>query len=102
MWVAQQFFGGSVLGKFCAQKSFIRRVLEQASHQVGHARQQLAHRAVFAHAITQLDERTLDRTGHSIKQLKLETTAIDPEFVRKRLCVRDAANVVRPERGGND
>ena len=44
----------------------------------------------------------LDRAGHAIQQLKFETAAIDPEFVRDRLRVRDAADIVRPEGAGND
>src|SRR5207248_6189019 len=43
-----------------------------------------------------------DRPSHAIEQLKLETARVDPELVRKRLRMRDAANVVRAEGSGND
>ena len=102
LWIAQQFRRGDILGKFCAQKSFIGRVLKQPPYEVGHSREQLSDRAVFANAITHFDQRALDRPGHAIQELKLETAAIDSEFVRERLRVRDAANIVRPERSGND
>ena len=58
--------------------------------------------AVFAHAITHLDQRALDRTSHPVKQLEFETTAIDAELLRHRLRVGDAADVMRAERGGHD
>src|SRR5256714_2622887 len=99
---AQQFFRRNILGEFRAQKSLVRSVLQQSPDKVGHSRQQLADRAVFANAITHFDQRALDRAGHAIQQLKFETAAIDPEFVRDRLRVRDAADIVRPEGGGND
>ena len=37
-----------------------------------------ADRTIFAHAITHLDERALDRAGHSVEQLKLETALSMP------------------------
>src|SRR6266540_3993798 len=84
------------------QKSFIRRVLGQASNKISHAGKQLADRAIFADAITHFHECALDRPGHSVEQLKLKAAAIDPQLVRERLCVCDTANVVRSEGSGND
>src|SRR4029077_13402287 len=39
---------------------------------------------------------------HAVEQLKLEAAGIEPELIRERLCVRDAANVVRSEGSGDD
>src|SRR4029450_6865659 len=96
LWITQQFLRGNVLRQFCAQKSFIGSVLKQSPYEVGHSREQFPDRAVFANAITHLDQRALDRPSHSIKQLKLEAVAIDTEVVRKRLGVRDTANAMGP------
>ena len=101
-WIAQQCFGGNVLGKFRAQETFVGSVLEQTPNEIGHAGQQLADRTIFADAITHFDQRALDRAGHSVEQLKLETAAVDAEFFGERLRVRDAADVVRTERRGDD
>src|SRR5438477_10108554 len=89
LWIAQQFRRGDILGKFCAQKSLIGRVLKQPPYEIGHSRQQLSDRAVFANALTHFDQRALDRRGHAIQELKLETAASDSEFVRLRLRVRE-------------
>src|SRR2546421_11310040 len=60
------------------------------------------YRTIFSDPITHLDERAFHRTGHAVKQLKLETAAVDPKLIGQRLSVRNAANIVRSERGGND
>ena len=52
--------------------------------------------------MTHLYQRPLDRAGHPVEQLKLKATAIYPKLVRERLCMRDAADVVRSEGSGND
>src|SRR5205807_257943 len=56
----------------------------------------------FADAITHFDEGALNWASHSIEKLKFEAAGIDSEFVRERLCMRDAPNVVRSKRGGNN
>jgi hypothetical protein len=56
----------------------------------------------YSHAITHLDERALDRTGHSVEQLKLEAALVDSELLGVGLRVRDAANVMRTESGRDD
>ena len=91
-----------MFGKFCAQKSFVRSVLEQAPNEIGHSGKQLAYRAIFADAISHLNERPLDWSGHSIEELKLEPAAVDSELVREGLRVRDSAHIVRSERGGDN
>ncbi len=93
-WIAQQFFRRHVLGKFCPQESFVRRVLEQAPNQISHAGQQLANRTVFPDAIPHLHQRALDGAGHAVKQLELEPAGINAELIRDRLRVRDAADVM--------
>src|SRR5262249_993481 len=100
--IAQQFRFRNVFGKFRAQKTLVRCVLEQTANEISHSRQEFAHRAVFADAITHLDERTLDRAGHAIKQLELEPTSVDAELFRERLRVRDAPDIVRTERGAHE
>jgi len=101
-WVAQELFFRNILSKFCAQKPFIRRVLEQASNQISHAWKQLADRTIFADTIAHFYQRTLDRAGHPVEQLRLKAAAIYPELVRKHLCVRDTASVVGAEGSGDD
>src|SRR5205085_11794677 len=88
--------------KFRTQETFVRSVLEQTPNKIRHSRQELADWTVFTNAITHFDERAFDRTGHAVEQLELETAAIDSELIGQRLRVRDAANIVRAERGGND
>ena len=83
-----------MLGELRAQESFIRGIFKEATHQIRHPRQQFAHWRIFADAITHLDQRALDRAGHSVEQLEFETAAIDSEFFRQCLRVRDAADVV--------
>src|SRR5207253_9385801 len=92
----------NVLRKFSAQETFVRSVFEQTAHEVRHSGKQLTDRTIFANAVTHLDERAFHRTGHAVEQLKFETAAVDSELIGQRLCVRDAANVVRPKRGGAD
>ena len=96
--IAQQFCFGNIVGKFGAEKAFVGSVLEQTANEIGHAGKQFADRTIFADAITHLDQRALDRTGHAVEQLKFETAAVDAELVRQRLRVSDAADVVRAER----
>src|SRR5207237_5350080 len=53
-------------------------------------------------AITHFDQRALDRAGHAVEELELETAAVDADLFRERLCMRDAADIVRTERRGHD
>src|SRR5258707_3854224 len=62
----------------------------------------LAARVILADAITQFHKSSVDWPRHYVEQLNVKAAPIDPEFVRERLCMRDAANVVRPKRSGND
>ena len=94
--------GGGFVGKLRFQESFVRRVLEQSPDEIRHAGQQFADGTILADAITHLDQRALDRAGHSVEQLKLEAALIDSELFGVGLRVRDAANVMRTESGGDD
>jgi len=62
-WVHEQFLLGDVLRKAGPQEGSVRGILEQPTHQVRHAGQQLAVRCVNAHTLAEVDERILDRVG---------------------------------------
>ncbi len=100
--VAQELNGGGVLGKFGAQEPLVRGVFEEASDEVGHAGEQLAHRAVFAHPVTHLDERAFNRAGHAVKELELEPAFLEAELGRESLGVGNGTDVVGTEGGGDD
>ena len=99
--IAQKFNSGDIVRKLCPQEAFIGSIFKQSPNEIRHAGQQFADRTIFAHAITHLDQRALDRTGHAVKQLKFEAAAIDAELFRHGLRVGDAADVVGAERGGH-
>src|SRR5204863_4766216 len=97
--ITQQLGCRNMFRELRAQESFIRGIFKEATHQVRHPRQQFAHWRIFPDPITHLDQRALDWTRHSVEQLEFETAAIDSEFFRQCLRVRDATDVVRPEGG---
>ena len=80
------------------QERVVGRVLEQAPHEVGHARDEVADRAVGAHAQALLGDRLLQRVAEPAQDLQLEVGVVaagDP-VVGDR--VRDGADVVRGDR----
>ena len=56
--------------------------------------------AIFADAITHLDQRALDRAGHSVKQLEFEAALVDAELLARRparaRCCGRCASRTRP------
>jgi hypothetical protein len=60
-----------------AHEALVRGVLEEATHQVGHAGHELAHRRVHAHALPHGDEGGVHGFGHPVEELELERRVVE-------------------------
>ena len=82
-----------------AEEARVRGVLEQAAHEVGHAREEIADRRVEADAMAEIAQEVAFRLGHAVEHLKLERAGLEAELV----CVGEddghGAQVVRAEGG---
>ena len=84
--------------RLLVQERLVRGVLEQAAHEVRHPRDQVAHRAVGAHAALPLRERVREVVAQAAQHLDLEVASSPGVGDR----VRDRAQVVRRDRHAHE
>ena len=86
-----------MLGEGQAQEGFVRRVLEQAPDQVGHARDELSHRHVLAHPVALRHAGPADGIGHAVQHLDLDRGGGQSGRLGRGDADGDAPDVVRPQ-----
>ena len=89
---------GALLGETRLQERFVRRILEQPAHQVGHARQHRAVGRVDPHAVAAVDQGALDQVAHAEEGLQLVGRLRQLAGLGGGDRVRQAADVVAAER----
>src|SRR5205809_4931107 len=70
---SQEEIEGLRFSVFFAQEGFVRRVFQQAAHQVGHPREELSHRGVIPYTSSGLASAGL--RGSGVPKLTLESAA---------------------------
>ena len=92
------------LGGPLAEERLVGGVLQQAAHQVGHARDQLADRGVDPDPLAQQAQGGVDRPGHPVEHLQLDRAVGQPGGPGGGQAVGQATEVVtgegRPDRAG--
>ena len=71
--IFQEALDLGLLGEGLAQEGFVGRVLEQAAHQIGHARQQVAVGGIEAHALGHVQKAFAHGLGHAVEHLEFIT-----------------------------
>ena len=99
---SQEEIEGLRFSVFFAQEGFVRRVFQQAAHQVGHPREDLPHRGVNPDTSSGLGDGGLKRFGHSEDHLVFSGIRRQPRRFRRSLGMRQAAQAMRAERGSDE
>jgi hypothetical protein len=96
--IGQQGLRRLALGEPASEERLVRGVLEQAAHEVGHARDQLAERHVDAHALAAVREGPGQRRRHPEEDLDLHPRLGKPGRLTRGQRVRERADVVAAHR----
>ena len=100
--IAKEHLAGGAARVLRPQEALVGGVLEEPAHEVGHAGQQVADRAVLPHAPAARHQRRLELVRHPVEGLELVGPRVDPEPLGLRDRVRAGADVVRGEGGRRD
>ena len=97
----QQRGPGFLPGVLLPQEALVGGILKEATHEVGHAGQQLANGAILADATIALPQGGLEFVGHPKERLKLEGALIDAQSVGLGEGVGTGTHIVGGESRGD-